>query len=719
MKSISAFLSLLCSLTFPLLIQGQDTIPHAPNRELLNKLAHLAQLEEKGDLAMAVSIAGQAANLYLQSGEMDSALVMYRKKARLAGIINDLVALGDALSAQSEILYFRNQYQERLKINQRLYRVNIAQNELAYAAAALGRIGDSYRCLGILDSALLYSQKAIDEMPADAPPNSILYVKDIKARTLLDLSSFEEAMAIFLENLKILEADQDTFRMVPVLNNICSSFINQKEFRKAKEFAMRASALLEHTNMPLNKAANLKLLGIIHFQQEQPEKALQYLQSSLAIYSARNNHFHIADVNYRIGLILAGQGKTDQAILKYEAALGIFRRVKDAGSILNTELAYAQALTQKSEFEKATTLLNKCLQDAKRTGQLANLRSTYLVLSNTYSAQENYQAALENHRRFHQINDSLFNGERLKIVNELEAKYQFERTRRDILELEQANALRATAIKAQKQLSLALGAGVLVLAGLTLFFYRNLQKNKLIARQQTALDQQKIKELEQEKELTTLRAMIKGQNQERKRIAHDLHDSLGGLLSTVKLRFDAARTAVFSATQKQAFEKGNELLDKACTEVRNIAHNLMPESIAKFGLHTALEDLCDALQETTASKINFQTVNLPQQIEETQALNLYRIVQELLHNAVKYAQASDILIQLSQQQDNLHLTVEDNGVGFDLLRDDHWGMGLKSVRSRVRYLGGTLEVESFPGQGTAFHISAQLDRVPDVQPNSP
>ena len=669
--------------------------------------------KKRGELEKAIVTAGKAAEFYLGMGDMDRALLLYRDEVDLAARIDDLEALGNALSAQSEILFFRNEYQERLTVNRRLHQVNLAQNDLVHAASALARIGDSYRCLGVLDSALLYSQRAIDDMPSDAPATSILYVRDVKARTLTDLNSFEEALAIHLDNLKTLEAEKDTTRLVPILNSITSFLIEQNDLPKASEFALRTTGLLKHQDLPLGKAANLKLLGIIKFAQEQHASALNYFTKSLKIYTRRNNRFHIADVSYRIGLLLSKQGKYAEAMAKYEAALQIFRQVKDADSILNTEMAYAEALTKTGSIDRAIGLLNKCRDEARQNGQLTNLKRAYLGLADTYSARKDFEAALQNHRAYYSANDSLFNSERLKIVNELEARYQFEKTRRDMSELEQKNALRATAIKAQKQLSLVLGASAVILAGLALFFYRNLQKNKLITLQQTTLDRQKIRELEQENELASLRAMIKGQNQERKRIANDLHDSLGGLLSTVKLRFDAARQAVFSPTQQLAFNKGNELLDLACAEVRNIAHNLMPESITKFGLHAAIEDLCDALQETTPSRINFQTINLHTSIEENRALNLYRIVQELLHNAIKHALAANVLIQLAQQQDTIHLTVEDDGTGFDPRNSTHRGMGLKSVHSRVRYLGGKLDVESHPQKGTTFHISVPLTYEPN------
>ena len=199
--------------------------------------------------------------------------------------------------------------------------------------------------------------------------------------------------------------------------------------------------------------------------------------------------------------------------------------------------------------------------------------------------------------------------------------------------------------------------------------------------------------------------MITGQEEERKRIAKDLHDGLGGLLATVKLQFGALQKEMQKISELNVYKKTNNLIDDACVEVRKIAHNMMPDALMKLGLYDAVKDMAENINENNKINIRVNNIGFEKRLDETKEVMLYRIIQELLNNILKHAEAKNIIIQFSQHENELTLTVEDDGKGFDVeTAINKGGLGLKSIRSRVDYLKGKLEVDSEMGVGSTTTV---------------
>lgn len=192
-------------------------------------------------------------------------------------------------------------------------------------------------------------------------------------------------------------------------------------------------------------------------------------------------------------------------------------------------------------------------------------------------------------------------------------------------------------------------------------------------------------------------------------MAKDLHDGLGGLLSGVKLQLGAMKgNLILSEEHGRTFNHALSKLDESISEMRRVAHNMMPEALMKLGLQQALQDYCDGLSDSQSFKINGEFYGLEKRMESSTEIVVYRIVQELLNNAVKHSGASVILAQVMRQGNGLTITVEDNGRGFEketILQ----GAGLKNIRSRVDYLKGQLDIQTTPGKGTSVHIDCIIE----------
>jgi len=211
-----------------------------------------------------------------------------------------------------------------------------------------------------------------------------------------------------------------------------------------------------------------------------------------------------------------------------------------------------------------------------------------------------------------------------------------------------------------------------------------------------------------EAEKRVIQSVVEGENNERKRISKELHDSLGQSLTAASLNFSAVKNDI-SNLEKQKAEKfllGLEFLNAAIEESRNIAHNLMPKAIDDFGLVPSLNSLFNQIDKFSGINIKFyenlEGRRLPRQVE----FNLYRITQEALNNAIKHAHATEIFVQLMLHQNDLIYTFEDDGKGFivDPQSLGKRGLGLSSIDNRVKAMSGTLEIDSSPKRGTAITI---------------
>ena len=230
-------------------------------------------------------------------------------------------------------------------------------------------------------------------------------------------------------------------------------------------------------------------------------------------------------------------------------------------------------------------------------------------------------------------------------------------------------------------------------------------------RQKQKLQQHRIDELETQQQLLAAEAVMKGEEQERTRLAKDLHDGLGGMLSGIKYSFQTMKgNLIMTPDNQQAFERSMDMLDSSIKEMRRVAHNMMPEALVKFGLDTAMKDFCDDINRSGALRVVYQSLGMDQlQVEQTTAIAVYRIVQELLNNTMKHAAANTAIVQLSRTDTGINITVEDDGKGFDpVILSQGKGIGWSNIQSRVEYLKGKMDVRSTPGNGTSVNIEFNL-----------
>lgn len=310
--------------------------------------------------------------------------------------------------------------------------------------------------------------------------------------------------------------------------------------------------------------------------------------------------------------------------------------------------------------------------------------------------------------------DSLNELQRQEMVARQIVRYESNKKQKAILDLEGEKRMEEIRSRRSNLTNYALMISflaVLVAAYLIITFYQQkLASNQIISSQTEQINQQKFTELRNKMQIESMQSMMQGQELERERVAKDLHDSLGGMLSAIKLRFDGV-VKDDSTVNLDEFQNVTDLLDDACQEVRNISNNLQPGALEQLGLIEALTDLIGKYERGGQTEIHFQHYGIlgKQKFDSFLSLNVYRIIQELLNNSLKHAQASEILVQLHRDDGQLVVMVEDDGKGYDP-KDIKEGMGSENVRSRANFLSAELNIESRKGEGTSTMISIPLDQ---------
>ena len=673
------------------------------------KLEEFEQLKQNKEFKKAGQLAYQIAMDYLMSRDFDQAFKYYDLAIETAKSGGDYEILTQAMEARSEMHYVLSHRRKAVNSYKELYKIYDQIRDTLSMSNTLASVGNCFRELNELDSALNYIELAFQISPEtdDLEHHGQLY--RLAAGTYADLGQLDIALDYYMKALAIFEELGNVYAVQALLHEICIVLIRNNDLDRGLDFAYQALALSKTGGSRLKNAHIYKTIGEIKSRQQLIDSAFIYFNNAITIFQEKNKSIEVADLQIRIGKLYIDQGQYERALAILDKSSPVFEDKAFEKELARVKMYKGLAYAEMKNYDVGIQYLEQSKLMSERANDIAQLKFIYKKIADVYAERKNFELAYNNHLKYKMVEDSINSMERSRVIKELETKYRVEQKDQNILRLSQTASDSQAKLRSQNYYIIGLVIGAALFLLVSIILYRNLSYNKLIAKQKEEINQHKIKELKKDKRLVTMQAMIEGQEQERRRVAQDLHDGLGGLLSTVKLKFDAAKMEQFSFGQSKAYEKGSELLDLACHEVRKIAHNMMPGAITKFGLIPAIKDMCLTLEKAQGIRIDFQTINWTRQLSEDLSITIYRIIQELLNNISKHSNATEAIVQLSCHEEYIHLVVEDNGQGFEANSSSDNGLGLSSIKSRVDYLNGKLEIESFPNQGTTFNINFPLE----------
>lgn len=509
---------------------------------------------------------------------------------------------------------------------------------------------------------------------------------------------YDSAAAKYLDAIRIFTASRNEGLVFFPSTNLSTLYSFLKQNDKALYYAREAQAAARKMNDPGRIISAVNSEMTIRMEMGQFDSVLAPLQNNLALAREMQNFYQEGTAaNHLARFYGYGRNNPDSAVYWTRIALSAMQKAGNEYEGTNFLHNLGYYYKQSGKRDSAAKYLSLSLEKGRTLGL------DYVVkysLENLVELEEQYGSLPAAYRYLKQLvvlNDSIREKTNAQQVNELETKFQTEK--KDIqIRLQQAM------IQRKNTLNYLMAGGAVALLVLLLLIFRTY-------RQKQKLQQQRISKLEKEKQLAATEAVLKGEEKERTRLAKDLHDGLGGMLSGIKYSLNTMKgNLIMTPENQQAFERSMDMLDSSIREMRRVAHNMMPEALVKFGLDAALRDFCNDINQSGALTVNYQSIGMQEAvIGETTAITVYRIVQELLNNTIKHAGARNAIVQVSRIDQQLTVTVEDDGKGFDksILRRAG-GIGWNNIINRVEFLKGKLDVDAAEGEGTSVHIELDL-----------
>lgn len=354
---------------------------------------------------------------------------------------------------------------------------------------------------------------------------------------------------------------------------------------------------------------------------------------------------------------------------------------------IKTLVLKGKCLMGLNDYNSSASMLLKAREAAFHNDKYL-LPDVYDALTKLSKKKGDFEAALTYTEQSKIIKDSL-NGDRVKdSIAQLQFKYATAQKDNQIIK----NALlinQQNVIIQRKNVityTILAASGLLIIVIFFVFRYRRrIQRHK--------------------SQIAIWRATMRGEEKERSRLARELHDNIGGSLSTIKMWLNNISKQEITLSQNENFKEAIQLLDVSLAEVRNTAHNLMPELLLRYNLAEAVQVYCSSIQKASGTTIEYHSLGQWTGLEKNLTLIIYRTIQELIQNITKHAKASFVLVQLSHHNNIISITVEDNGTGMDTdILDKVPGMGLQGIRQSIGYLKGQFNLRSEKGKGTTVYI---------------
>jgi signal transduction histidine kinase len=669
-------------------------------REWNPVISYFGVMNNLGKFFLMMLLVAQLEGLFAQikpQKQLDSLLTIARKVKPDSNSMNALIAL--------QRYYFdRGLYDSTLTYAEKALQIAKALGNNKTLARMHYRLGMTYTNLSRYDSANYYLNEALTE--ALAFNDTVLQVNCYNAFAYLHnyQSDYSGAIEYLLKAVHIIDVSnaQPLKEFLPqTYSSIAYNFLSEKQYVKAIEYGKKALLIKGYPNE--NRYRVLLHLTVFdaYLNEHDLVTGKKYLDSAIVINQSLDNDVLSAMVANNEGNYHQTQHDFKQASTAYLKAYQLNKKI--GNQLLQSQAAesVASLYYKMKNYTEAEKYAVEAIALGRSLKLYPVLASANEVLKSTASQKGDFKRALHHAEQSKIYADSALNEESHKITLSLESKYQHQKKEREIAALTIANSKKELEVVKRNRLLIMGGliaSATLIIVGL---LYRTSRQKQLIAERDSELQQEQIKFLERQQQVVSLQSMINGQETERTRIAKDLHDGLGGLFSTVKMYFSTLQHDVPSLKENELFNKSYTIVDTASEEVRRIAHNMMPEVLMKLGLVNALKDLCDGISAGKLLSVSLEVHGMNQRLNIDTEIMLFRIIQELLNNIIKHAQATEAIIQFIREDNRLSVVVEDNGRGFNTQEaEEKKHAGIATVQSRVNYLNGKISIDSQKNIGT-------------------
>ncbi|MBW1294537.1 tetratricopeptide repeat-containing sensor histidine kinase [Aquimarina litoralis] len=553
----------------------------------------------------------------------------------------------------------------------------------------------------VSDSAIFYAKKGVTltEKRQDSLGVSLTnWFYLVLSNASRDKGLLDDSKKWALKGLETVKLIDDTEIEKKLLLNLGITYRMKGDPKKALEIYNSMIIGDENPNPDLYVS-----IAICHLEMGNFEKALQYQNKALNIYSQETNNRSVAIALLNIGAIYIEIDEANKALEYFEKSLKIAEEYKYPLIKLNNKFNIAEVLMTKKQYKKATKNFEDVLVIAKEREYFQQQILAYQKLKELAILQKNYENALEYTEKKNKLNDSVNQLQKDEELSKLEVQYETLKKENEISILKKDQELRELEIKRQQSqkytILIAFIIVLILLIGWFVLYYQKLKSQNLLNKNQKELAEQKIEALIKNHGLKLIQNSINVQFKERKRIAQTLHDRIGGNLAAIKLQISSAKNG--SSNLAQVYKQ----IEDTYQEVRVLSHDLIPKKIADSNFTDLLDEYIDKISTSSNLTIDISTYqeDYINQMDVRFHNELFSVFQELITNTVKHANASKIGIQINIIEDQVSIIFEDNGKGFDPSKIP-LGIGLTNIESRIQELSGTLHIDSLAKRGTIITI---------------
>ncbi len=593
-----------------------------------------------------------------------------------------------------------------LKFGQRALEIGKDENDNLIKGESFNRIGIVYDVKNVWDSALIFydsallcAVKANDSITIASAYNNIGLVYWNK-------SIYDKAIDNFFKSLKLFEKLGKKRGVANTYNNIGLILMEQGRDSSALQYQFSSLKIREEISDEYGINDSRLNIALLYWSLKKYDSSAYYYKKAIPFYIKTDNHYALGTAFNGLAMVYEEINKPDSALFYYNKAINDHLEVRNfykaASSLLNKAHVYNQLGDIENELN--TLLKAKSLLDDESS---MRVRSKILFqLAELYNKKGQYKKASELYLEFKAIDDSLYIVDRDEKIEQIKVKYETEKKEKALLK-EKAENERLQKEKALTEICLynrnkwiigIIGTSLILI--LFILFVSQRNKRKAQAEKDSAI----IKEREK-----GLKAVFNTQENERKRIAKDLHDGIGQQISAIKMYFLNLTKGIIETNPelRDGILKVDKMITDTGDDVRNISHQMMPKALTELGLVDALEDLLENSFVKTNVKYIFENFGLKKRLPSNVEIALYRIAQELFNNIIKHSGAKKVDVQLMKMESHCILIVQDDGRGIPG-SDTSDGIGMLNINNRLSTINGNLNMDSGKGEGTTATIRIAL-----------
>ncbi|MGB0888453.1 MAG: tetratricopeptide repeat protein [Vicingaceae bacterium] len=657
-------------------------------RILAQKAVKLAQ--ERGNFYYEMDAFMAVAYSYYYNYEFKKALKLFKEGEQKTISKKDTLVQSKFLNAiamcydqMADYKASANYYTKASKID-RYYKDSVGM------PISLGNLAIVYSKMGKMDSAILLQKEALiirEKLKSVKIHNNYnnlgTYYHQL-GRYDLAIENYLKAAKVRKEE-KLFELEAATYA------NLSSLFTDLNDHKNSVLYGEKSEAIFVREGLENELGQLYSILGVECFRIKDYQQAESYFNKAL------EKHNNVGDESlksidlHNLATVYDEQNKLQKAYSFYSEALVLKNKLEKRGSAVATIINLGNVLSRLNKNDSAQIMLLKGYNLAVKYNRLKEQRGALEKLSKHYEKVGNYLKSLNYRTKESYIKDSIFSEDYTDKINQLYIAFETAQTKNDLLN-EQLKTDKLETQKAQADLKVSTRNNQLIIVGSLVFilllvggflFYRTKQKQKNVFAQIRIEEQQK-----------GLSAIIQAQEDERKRIAKDLHDGIVQQLGGLKLGLQK----VFSGKENEETNKIVKILDGSAQELRELSHKMMPRSLGELGLLPALEDMLDNSLGNSAISYQFEHFGINSRFKENIEIAIYRIAQELVNNVIKHSSATKVNVQLFKTGNDVMLIVEDNGKGIDGEKKE--GIGLMNITSRLDTINGKVNFEPSHESGT-------------------